>query len=99
MEILLCFYLLFYCLLEQHSLQEVGGIYMASFKLCISEKGTSYQKEVKVSNETIKTVRNETWKTYTAKLGECVKTQTASSSPSTVLNLEDGGSSDTSAQL
>jgi len=68
---------------------------IAASKACAD----TYQKEVKANNETIKTVRSEAWKTYTAKLGECVKTQTASSSPSTVLNLEDGGSSDTSAQL
>jgi len=59
----------------------------------------TYQKEVKASNETIKKVRSESWKTYTAKLGECVKAQTATTTTPTVLKLEDGGSADTSAQL
>lgn len=57
----------------------------------------TYQKEVKASNETIKKVRSESWKTYTSKLGECVKAQTTATT--TVLKLEDGGSADTSAQL
>lgn len=59
----------------------------------------TYQKEVKANNELIKKVRSESWKTYTVKLGECVKTQTTASSTPTVLNLEDGGNVDDSAQL